>query len=165
LKSITLVCGTALITALALLGLACGTTSTPPAPSAATSTPGRAPTTSAQISTPPAVGNLTVNIREHSTLGKILVDGSGRTLYRFDRDEKGVSNCSGSCVQTWPPLLLPQGEPRGAPGMGELKTINRSDGGKQVTYKDTPLYHYTPDTQPGDTKGDGVGGSWHVVQP
>jgi predicted lipoprotein with Yx(FWY)xxD motif len=48
---------------------------------------------------------------------------------------------------------------------GKLGAIQRPDGGRQVTYGGLPLYTYSQDTQPGDAKGDGVGGSWHVVHP
>src|SRR4029453_9391218 len=35
-------------------------------------------------------------------LGMILVDGSGRTLYLFEKDQPNQSACSGACVPPWP---------------------------------------------------------------
>ena len=40
----------------------------------------------------------------NSELGKILVDGSGRTLYLFEADKEGSSTCYDRCAQVWPPL-------------------------------------------------------------
>jgi predicted lipoprotein with Yx(FWY)xxD motif len=37
--------------------------------------------------------------------GKALVDGKGMTLYIFDRDTAGKSNCNGQCATNWPPLM------------------------------------------------------------
>ena len=36
--------------------------------------------------------------------GKALVDAKGLTLYTFDRDATGKSNCNGACATNWPPL-------------------------------------------------------------
>src|SRR5579864_6704665 len=36
--------------------------------------------------------------------GKTLVDDKGMTLYIFDRDTSGKSNCNGQCATNWPPL-------------------------------------------------------------
>ena len=41
-------------------------------------------------------------------LGNILVDGRGFTLYMFTKDEAGKSNCTGGCLQVWPPLCVRQ---------------------------------------------------------
>src|SRR5205085_7121766 len=37
-----------------------------------------------------------------SKLGRILVDGRGRSLYLFEKDKKGKSSCSGACLAYWP---------------------------------------------------------------
>ena len=37
--------------------------------------------------------------------GKALADSSGMTLYTFDRDTTGTSNCNGAvCPTNWPPF-------------------------------------------------------------
>src|SRR5258707_6990320 len=50
-----------------------------------------------------------------TTLGQVLVDARGRTLYLFEKDQRGKSACYGACAIYWPPLLSPA-KPR--PGSG-----------------------------------------------
>jgi predicted lipoprotein with Yx(FWY)xxD motif len=108
----------------------------------------------------------TVRTFDAGALGVILVGSNGMTLYIFDRDQAGASNCSDQCAVTWPPLLIDTGDPIAPTNLsGSLNTITRADGGRQVVYNDRPLYFYRDDEQPGDTSGDGVGGVWHVVRP
>ena len=99
-----------------------------------------------------------------TSLGEILVDAEGRTLYLFTRDTGGASQCRGQCAQTWPPLTV-SGEPTAGTGLDSAKigTITREDGSRQVTYGGHPLYHYGADQGPGDTRGHGVGGVWFVA--
>lgn len=101
-----------------------------------------------------------------SAKGEVLVDADGMTLYRFDKDKSGVSNCAGLCAQTWPPLLLEAGAAAPLTGngvQGPLSVLARSDGGRQVADAGRPLYRYSGDTKAGDTNGDGIGTVWHVV--
>lgn len=107
----------------------------------------------------------TVNVATTS-LGQILIDAEGRTLYLFMNDTPNTSVCTGGCAQTWPPLLV-TGTPTGGLGVeaSKLGTTSRSDGGTQVTYNQHPLYHFSSDAAPGDTKGQGIGGNWFVVSP
>jgi predicted lipoprotein with Yx(FWY)xxD motif len=116
-------------------------------------------------STPAASSAVTVMVSSNSGLGNFLVDSKGMTLYRFTNDTPGVSNCSGGCLQAWPPLLS-DGDPIAGEGVtGRLGVIVRADGSRQVTYNDMPLYYYAVDAKPGDTTGHGVGGVWFVVEP
>jgi predicted lipoprotein with Yx(FWY)xxD motif len=93
----------------------------------------------------------------------ILTTFDGYTVYTFDNDEAGVSNCDATCAGTWPPLPV-AGEATGGEGVtGTVSTITRDDGSTQVTYDDQPLYMYSGDASPGDTNGDGLLGVWHVV--
>lgn len=99
------------------------------------------------------------------TLGTILVDANGRTLYRFQLDHQGMSSCTGSCASLWPPLTVPSGsQPAAGTGVSSLGVIQRSDGTHQVTYQGYPLYLYKGDTAAGQTHGNGVGGVWSVVK-
>lgn len=97
--------------------------------------------------------------------GKVLVDGQGMSLYIFDKDTPGTSNCTGACAEKWPPLMAVSG----AEPQGEFGIITRPDagmyGGKQWTYKGMPLYTWVNDTAPGDVTGDGVKGVWHLARP
>ncbi|WP_172299156.1 hypothetical protein [Pseudoruegeria sp. HB172150] len=90
---------------------------------------------------------------------KILVDESGRTLYNFDNDNYGVSNCYGGCANDWPPYYAPAN----ATPYGNYTVIQRNDGQYQWAYKGQPLYYWAGDVNPGDRNGDGIGGVWHVV--
>jgi predicted lipoprotein with Yx(FWY)xxD motif len=135
--------------------------------SPAATTPSAAPAAPAQppVASNPSASAPVVQSREHPQLGRILVDAAGKTLYVFDRDTPGVSNCSGNCAVTWPPVLLLSGDPRGASEVsGTLGVITREDGGRQVTLNGLPLYNYVTDSAPGDATGDGVGGVWHVIK-
>jgi len=107
----------------------------------------------------------TVLIAHIGEFGPVLTGTNGMTLYVFDRDEPGVSNCTGRCAEIWPPLLLEEGDPVAPDGLaGTLSVIIRPEGSRQVAYNDRPLYFYIGDSQPGDTTGEGVGGVWHVAR-
>jgi predicted lipoprotein with Yx(FWY)xxD motif len=108
-----------------------------------------------------------VKVATDPQLGKILVDSKGMTLYLYSRDEKGKSNCYNQCETNWPILRPPAaGAPTGAPDIGGmLGVIDRTDGTKQVTYNDIPLYYFARDEKPGDTKGQAVGGIWWILPP
>jgi predicted lipoprotein with Yx(FWY)xxD motif len=104
-----------------------------------------------------------------SGLGKVLVDGRGRTLYLFAKDKHGRSACTGPCAAAWPPLIA-SGKPRAAAGAKAslLGTTTRSDGRVQVTYNHHPLYTFVKDTKKGDTTGEGVnafGAGWYALSP
>ena len=120
-----------------------------------------------QTSPSPTVSAVTGTIKvASSSLGNIVVDAQGRTLYLFMQDSGGSSSCTGGCADTWPPLTI-TGSATGGAGVdaSKLGTISRPDGSTQVTYNGHPLYRYSADATPGDTKGQGVGGDWFVVSP
>lgn len=109
----------------------------------------------------------TVKLRSTS-LGKIVVDAKGRTLYLFEKDRNGKSACSGACAKNWPPLIV-KGTPKAGTGLKATKlgTTRRADGKRQVTYGRHPLYTFVADAgKPGSVKGEGVdafGAEWYVV--
>ena len=92
--------------------------------------------------------------------GKALVDAKGLTLYTFDRDAAGKSNCNGQCATNWPPLMAGAD----AKASGDWTIVTRDDGGKQWAYKGKPLYHYSIDKKAGDMMGDKFRDVWHVVK-
>jgi predicted lipoprotein with Yx(FWY)xxD motif len=111
----------------------------------------------------------TVGTASRGSLGTILVDSKGRTLYLFQQDEGTKSECSGPCAATWPPFRA-TGKPTAGDGAKAsiLGTTSRSDGKPQVTYNGHPLYLYAGDQKPGDTNGQGLtdfGGGWYVLAP
>ena len=112
------------------------------------------------------VQNPVVRKTTDDELGEILMN-QGFTLYYFENDEPGKSNCNGGCATAWPPLLVDDGGTAKLDNgiAGTLGTITRDDGTTQVTYNDLPLYFYAPDTFPGDTKGQGFNDVWFVVEP
>jgi predicted lipoprotein with Yx(FWY)xxD motif len=105
----------------------------------------------------------TVQLAETS-LGDVLTDADGMTLYMFTKDSDGKSACNGQCASLWPPLTA-DGTPTAGDGVDEddLGTITREDGMTQVTYYGHPLYTYGPDTKAGDVNGQNVGGVWFAV--
>jgi predicted lipoprotein with Yx(FWY)xxD motif len=105
----------------------------------------------------------------NSKVGKILVDGSGRTLYLFEADSGTTSNCYDSCAQVWP-VLTTSGNPVAGPGVNGslLSTTKRKDGSLEVVYNGHPLYYFSGDKQPGDITGQDLnsfGAPWYVLSP
>lgn len=84
----------------------------------------------------------------------------GFSLYSFDSDTLGVSNCSGGCLSTWPALMANEGAVAQAP----YSIISRSAGGLQWALNGQPLYFYTGDAAAGDVNGDEVGDMWHLAR-
>lgn len=101
-----------------------------------------------------------------SPLGTVVTN-DGFTVYRFERDtaRPSASNCTGSCEQAWPPVLASD-VPwlKGVPS-DEVGTVDRPDGSRQLTLGGWPIYRYAQDTAPGDTRGQGVGGTWCAIGP
>ena len=129
-----------------------------PGVSGVTSAPSYTSTTPA--ATPEANGSIITT--QSGAKGSYLAGANGMTLYTFDNDSVGVSNCTESCAGLWPPYTtnsVPASLPTG------IAVITRSDSTIQFTYKGMPLYYYSGDTQPGDINGDGVGGIWHLAKP
>jgi len=102
-----------------------------------------------------------------SDLGEIVVDADGRTVYVFDKDTagSGQSACSGDCLAKWPAVEAESDAPEVDGVTGDVGTITRDDGTKQVTLGGMPLYLYAADSQAGDVTGQAVGGVWWVVAP
>jgi predicted lipoprotein with Yx(FWY)xxD motif len=103
----------------------------------------------------------TVEVAETS-LGEVLTDGDGMTLYLFTQDQEGQSSCEDDCLAAWPPL---EGEATAGDGVDEslLGTIERSDGSTQATYNGHPLYYFAQDAEEGDVAGQGVNDVWWAV--
>jgi len=99
-----------------------------------------------------------------SSLGRILVDSHGKTLYLWAHDKGRKSTCYGDCAEYWPPLITHGKAVAGAGARaGLLGTTRRNDGRLQVTYAGHPLYYFVQDTRAGQTKGEGLtgfGGRW-----
>ena len=96
-----------------------------------------------------------------------LVDAKGFSLYRFDKDAQGKSNCYAECAEKWPPALASAQQIEAGLGKGAdagFGLILRDDGQSQWSYLGQPLYRWIKDTAPGQSSGDGVKNVWHRVQ-
>ncbi|MET8452605.1 hypothetical protein [Streptomyces sp. NPDC005209] len=102
-------------------------------------------------------------------LNPVVVNGAGFTLYRFDKDSANPSksNCNGDCATTWPPVVVAPGGKIFIDGVdrSDVGVVKRDDGNLQVTIGGWPVYRFSKDLKPGDTNGQGVGGTWFGVTP
>ncbi|MFF0386434.1 SCO0930 family lipoprotein [Streptomyces sp. NPDC004286] len=110
-------------------------------------------------------GKLTV--ATNPQLGNVLTDGSGLTLYRFDKDtaEPPKTNCNGDCATTWPPVPADDANAGAGIDKAMLGEVTRADGTKQLTIGGWPAYRYAKDLNSGDVNGQGVGGKWFALAP
>lgn len=124
------------------------------------------PTTSPEDSETEEPSRETEVEAEDSSLGMILTDSDGRTLYVFLNDADGESTCYDDCATSWPALKA-RGELVAGDGIDAalLDSVERTDGGEQVTYAGQPLYYFSGDEGPGDTNGQEIGDVWYVVSP
>ena len=101
---------------------------------------------------------------QNQTLGKtVLTTTKGRTLYSLSVEVNGKFICTGACLSTWHPLTVPAGtKPTGPVKLG---TIERPEGGIQVTYRGRPLYRFGADSKAGEANGEGIKdvGTWHAA--
>jgi len=102
-----------------------------------------------------------------TTLGTILVDAQGKTLYYFAKDlpAGSASSCSGQCAATWPAFSVDTITVSPPLSAADFSSITRADGKKQTTYRGWPLYSYQADTKAGDVNGENVNKVWFVVKP
>jgi predicted lipoprotein with Yx(FWY)xxD motif len=115
-----------------------------------------------QTSSAPA--GAAIKTASNSTLGTILVDGQGMTLYHLSGEQNGKFICTSSaCVGVWHPVAAVAGASGGE--VGSLGSVKRPDGTMQATYKGTPLYTFAEDEQPGEANGQGIKdvGTWSAV--
>jgi predicted lipoprotein with Yx(FWY)xxD motif len=118
--------------------------------------------------TPTPSGSAAARIKVARTdIGPILTDGTGRTLYLFEKDKGTDSTCFGACATGWPPLTT-KGTPTVISGgrLSELGTTTRPGGVQQVTYAGHPLYYFQGDKAPGQTTGEGLnafGAEWYAL--
>ncbi|WP_433920081.1 SCO0930 family lipoprotein [Streptomyces canus] len=109
-----------------------------------------------------------LSTRNDPDLGEIVVDKNGMTVYRFAKDKawpEPVSNCLGACLEKWPVVAPVSANDTKDVQKKGLMSFTRSDGVKQQTVNCSPIYTFAADKQPGDTNGQGVGGTWYAVRP
>ncbi|WP_405997297.1 SCO0930 family lipoprotein [Streptomyces sp. NBC_00829] len=108
-----------------------------------------------------------LSVRKDPKLGEIIVDKNGMTVYRFKKDSAWPmkSACVGECLKKWPVVApVDKSDVEGITLKG-FSTLNRPDGQKQQSVDCWPIYTFSGDKKPGDTNGQGVGGTWYVVSP
>ena len=123
--------------------------------SAKTSSTSSAPSTSQTT-----VSGEIVQTKTASNVGQYLADSNGNALYTYGGDTAGVSNCSGSCLYSWP-VYSPASSSASLPT--NVTIITRSDGSKQYAYKAMPLYTFSGDSA-GQVTGDNVS-NFHIARP
>lgn len=96
---------------------------------------------------------------------KFIVDSMGKTLYNFTKDTPGVSNCMGNCLKNWPVFYSEKIVVPSTMNTSDFGIITDSNGSKQITYKQMPLYYYINDSKRGDMNGQGVNNAWYLVPP
>lgn len=108
-----------------------------------------------------------LSVRKDPKLGDIVVDTSGMTVYRFKKDVAWPmkSACTGACLSKWP-VVAPVGrnDVKGVTAKGFV-TFDRPDRLKQQAIDCWPLCAFSGDVKPGDTNGQGLGGTWYAVSP
>jgi predicted lipoprotein with Yx(FWY)xxD motif len=97
----------------------------------------------------------TVAVRSTS-LGDVLVDAQGRTLYGFVNDTNGTSTCTGACAQNWPPLHVGATWTTGSGVDRANFHVVGTGASMQLASAKWPLYTFAGDQRPGDVNGQGV---------
>jgi predicted lipoprotein with Yx(FWY)xxD motif len=122
-----------------------------------------------------------LSTRDNPTLGTIVTNTDGRTVYFWAGDTAGAgtSNCNDQCAGAWPPVPFDVDMMMAAApdmtmdmmmdmtmSMTGVGAIQRNDGSYQVTWNGWPLYYFSRDAAPGDANGNGstgFGNAWSVV--
>jgi predicted lipoprotein with Yx(FWY)xxD motif len=112
----------------------------------------------------PSAGSGGLHVADTS-LGKVLVDAKGRTVYMFTPDSSGKSTCDSSCLQYWPPVAPGKTTPTVT---GKVASTTTTAGGKIATVAGWPVYTFIQDQQPGEVAGEGFnvfGCFWYALSP
>ncbi|WP_369174274.1 SCO0930 family lipoprotein [Streptomyces sp. R28] len=115
-----------------------------------------------------------LSTRKDPKLGEIVIDKNGHTVYRFMKDSPWPMKtaCTGECLEKWPVIEPVDAKDTkgidlkgsGPRGQGYV-VFDRPDGLKQQTIDCVPIYTFAGDKKPGDTNGQGVGGTWFAIRP
>jgi predicted lipoprotein with Yx(FWY)xxD motif len=109
----------------------------------------------------------TVKIGQVTTLGSVLTDPGGKTLYTYKDDvpNSGQSSVPAAIASNWPPLLVTGSVVAPSGLSGQLGSFSLPDGSMQVMYKGMPLYTFVGDTAPGQANGQGLLNLWYAATP
>ncbi|MFJ6700202.1 SCO0930 family lipoprotein [Streptomyces sp. NPDC091272] len=134
---------------------------------AAQAAPGQASPAPGAVAPASPAGLPGMSVRKDPELGEIVVDGKGRTVYRFKKDSAWPmrSACTGDCLAKWPAVApVAKNDTEGILRKGFV-VLDRPDGVRQQTIDCWPLYTFSGDSVPGETNGQGMGGTWYAVSP
>lgn len=92
--------------------------------------------------------------------GGRLTTADGMSLYVFDKDSNGKSNCYEECAVEWPPMTAAADA---TPSNPNLSVVRREDGTSQWAWIGRPLYLFDEDKARGDINGDGYSPDWHLA--
>lgn len=169
-RAIVGVIAAAAIVVVVVLALSGGSTKKNAAASAATRAPAGATSAYGAAASRTGASRAGTIVQAHSSsLGRLLTDGHGRTLYLFEADQPNVSKLSAAGLSIWPPFAA-TGKLQAKSGAlaAKIGTITGADNKPQVTYDRHPLYYYVGDAKPGQTSGqalDQFGAEWYVLAP
>ncbi|MGP4003884.1 SCO0930 family lipoprotein [Streptomyces sp. 8N706] len=111
----------------------------------------------------PALGVL-----DSPELGKVLTDKNGKTLYLFTKDTPWPMKtaCDAKCLEKWTPSAPVTAADAKAAGLDPklLFTFTTPNGTKQEAINCWPAYTFKGDKEPGQTNGQGVGGTWFAIK-
>ncbi len=103
---------------------------------------------------------------ETTTIGKVVADSKGLTLYLYVPDGTGtVSKVPAALLAAWPPVQATQPLTFGPGLTAKAGTATQPNGQRWVTYNGHLLYSFTGDEAPGDVNGNALGDVWYAVTP
>jgi predicted lipoprotein with Yx(FWY)xxD motif len=104
-----------------------------------------------------------------TSLGTVLTDAHGLTLYYFLPEKGGVTTaCSASCLSAWPPVIASAAPTASSSVTGSLGVVSITFNGasvKQVTYNGWPLHTFSGDSASGQVNGQNVENTWFAAEP
>jgi predicted lipoprotein with Yx(FWY)xxD motif len=104
----------------------------------------------------------------HTSLGNVLVDGRGMTVYLLTSDKPDKSRCSAQCLAYWPPVAAPKSGAKSPGVSATVGSTTSTSGSAMATAGGWPLYTYVGDKAPGAVTGEGIpsfGGVWYALSP
>ena len=123
--------------------------------------------------TPAQLAASTLYTRSIGTLGTVIVNGEGKTLYVFTPDKASKVTCTTpSCTAVWrPDYTKASWYMATASGRAQAALISSDrgpNGTRVITYDGWPLYTYVGDSGGGVATGQALkssGGLWYVISP
>ncbi|MDP9245908.1 MAG: hypothetical protein M3O64_04570 [Chloroflexota bacterium] len=119
----------------------------------------------ATIPKQPRTTDPVIGIAARDTLGDVMT-ADGMTVYIYTKDVPRQTNCYDICAMNWPPLIVTHTPSLSRTFPAGFGSVTRTDGARQLTYKNLPLYLYIEDP-PGTDQANGqdVDREWFVVHP